>query len=354
MTSKAWQGLSPRMSERDYGIEHWSSPVWRAGAVTWLDERLAEAGLTRTGEVRQPHLRPWATALAAPTSAGTVWLKAAGPVTAFEVGLYELLARIAPDDILMPIAVDVARGWVLLPDGGTPLRGLLSGDELVDAFAGALRRYGALQRTLAPHTARLLELGLADMRPAALPGRFDEAVQAVRAFVETSGSEEDREPFQRAAGMGDEVAAWCEQLADAPGVPTLDHNDLHTRNVLLGGAAGDRALVYDWGDSVVAHPFASMLVPLSFMQRHVLSCGSNDPRLMRLRDAYLGAFEDLAEPAELVATLELACRAGKIVRALTWDRVLRSLHPADVDESWRRTPLDCLASLTEAGWIGSW
>jgi hypothetical protein len=50
--------------------------------VTWLDERLAASGIRRTGEVSQPHLRPWATALRAPTDRGPVWLKASGPETA--------------------------------------------------------------------------------------------------------------------------------------------------------------------------------------------------------------------------------------------------------------------------------
>jgi hypothetical protein len=67
------------------GVEVWSSASWRELAVSWLDEQLAAAAIQRTGQVQQPHLRPWATALKAPTSHGPVWLKAAGPGTAFEV-----------------------------------------------------------------------------------------------------------------------------------------------------------------------------------------------------------------------------------------------------------------------------
>ena len=43
---------------------------------------------------------------------------------------------------------------------------------------------------------------------------------------------------------------------------------------------------------------------------------------MRARDAYLGEFRDLGPHAELVATLELACRVAKVARALTWERAL--------------------------------
>ena len=78
--------------------------------MAWLDEQLAAAGRTRTGEVEQPRIRPWATVLRAPTDGGVVWLKAAAPATAFEVGLYGVLARVVPDRVLTPLAADAGRG----------------------------------------------------------------------------------------------------------------------------------------------------------------------------------------------------------------------------------------------------
>ena len=63
----------------------------------------------------------------------------------------------------------------------------------------------------------------------------------------------------------------------------VDHNDLHDRNVLPAGANG-QFRYYDWGDSVVAHPFASMLLPLSLQPP---SAGD------RVRDAYLAAWCDV-------------------------------------------------------------
>jgi Ser/Thr protein kinase RdoA (MazF antagonist) len=34
----------------------WSTAEWLSGAVSWLDDRLAAAGIERTGEVTQPRL----------------------------------------------------------------------------------------------------------------------------------------------------------------------------------------------------------------------------------------------------------------------------------------------------------
>src|SRR5215210_4091103 len=154
-------------------VRLWCSAAWREQAVGWIDRRLADAGRARTGEVEQPRVRPWATVLRASTEDGDVWMKAAGPATAFEAGLYELLAGEAPGDVLVPLAVDVPRGWILLPDGGP------SGGE--DALPAALGQYGRPQRALAPHADALPALGVPDMRPEVMPERFEEALEAARA-----------------------------------------------------------------------------------------------------------------------------------------------------------------------------
>ena len=288
--------------------------------------------------------------LCAPTTGGRVWLKAEGPNQAFEVDLYELLGKVAPAGVLTPLAIDAERAWVLLPDGGQTLAELLEGDALAAAWADALPRYVALQRAVAPHADRLLELGVTDMRAATIPGRFAQAVEVVRGYVDAHGDDEDRAALTRAAALGPQVAVWARELAGAPGGVTLDHGDLHARNVLLRDG---RATFFDWGDSVVAHPFSSMLVTLTVLQKRALDgCELDDPRLLAVRDAYLDGFADLAPHGELVETLELACRLAKIGRALTWEWVIRSLRPADVVDEWRRAPLACLRSLADDPYLG--
>ena len=65
---------------------------------------------------------PWSAVLRIPTGDGTVWMKASAPTTAFEVPMYAVLARVAPERILIPIAADPERAWLLLPDGGSAPR----------------------------------------------------------------------------------------------------------------------------------------------------------------------------------------------------------------------------------------
>ena len=101
---------------------------------------------------------------------------------------------------------------------------------------------------------------------------------------------------------------------------------------------------YDWGDSVVAHPFAAMLVPLGLVRR-----GPGDAGLRRARDAYLDVFADRAPRDELAETLALACRVATIARALTWHRALQAARDQGepVDPEWATAPLETLATLLD-------
>ena len=320
----------------------WTSAAWREQAAGWIDRRLGEAGLERTGEVEQPRVRPWATVLRAPTTGGDVWMKAAGPATAFEAGLYELLAREAPDDVLAPLAVDAPRGWMLLPDGGPSLAARLDGGGWAEELATALGQYGRLQRALAPHAGELPSLGVPDMRPELIPERFPEALEAARASAPSvppagAPSPSAASPAGTLAAveaLTDDVARWCERLAASPVPASLDHNDLHQDNVLGTGPYR----FYDWGDAVLAHAFAAMLVPAQVLA---------GPQLARARAAYLEAFADLAPPDELTAELELACRVARIARTLTWERALRSARDQDepLDPFFAHAPYEELVAL---------
>jgi len=146
--------------------------------------------------------------------------------------------------------------------------------------------------------------------------------------------------------------SWCERLAAAPGAASLDHNDLHPWNMLVPGLGQpDRVRFYDWGDAVIAHPFAAMLVPLGWTQRR-LGISLHGPELAQIRDAYVHVFSDLAPHAQLVATLELACRVGKVARVLTWTRAIAQSDPGQLDEQYANAPLACLRSLLDSSYVG--
>lgn len=307
--------MTGHLPDGEPGIDVWGDPRWRASATAWLDDQLREAGLERTGEVTQPYLRPWATVLSAPTTGGRVWLKAMAPGTIFEVGLYELLVRVAPGNVLTPIASDPTRGWILLPDGGASLADRLDGNDLLEHMLIALPQYAELQRSTMPHVGALLDLGLGDLRPSLLPGRFDDALAACL----------DPDILARLVSLRPRFVDWCLRLAESPIGASLEHNDLHPWNILGVGsgvpatAPPTAAIFYDWGDSVVAHPFGSAVGSVSRVRR-MLRRQPDHRDVRRMREAYLEGFDDLGDRRDLDKTLDLACQVAKAARAVVWDR----------------------------------
>jgi len=95
--------------------------------------------------------------------------------------------------VLIPLAMDQARGWILLPDGGPTLGERTSGQELVDGLDAALMPYGRLQRALEPEVGAMLAVGVPDMRPAVMPARLREG---------RSGSMSRRQDGRRGCGEG--------------------------------------------------------------------------------------------------------------------------------------------------------
>ncbi|CRK60381.1 hypothetical protein [Alloactinosynnema sp. L-07] len=293
--------------------------------VNWMDEQLAAAGISRTGDVGEPRVRPWSTVLTAPTTTGPVWLKTTSAATGFEAALYEILHELAPHRVLEPIAVDTERGWLLLPDGGAPVGWDLPPDDLAAILVDVLPRYGVLQRDVAPQVDRMLAAGVADMRPEVMPTRFAAAVSAVGGFPEVEAREAD-------------FLGWCARLTESPVPACLDHNDLHPANILLTDPTDpDAVRFYDWGDAVIAHPFAAMFVPLKVLLDKL---GPQAAGTLRVRDAYLEAFTDLAPRAELAADLDLACRVAKVARTLVWARAIAT-DPGE----WADAPRETLGTL---------
>lgn len=276
----------------------WTSPDFLQAAVAW-------AGVPLTGEPTQPHVRPWSTVLRLPTADGPLWLKACGPGTSYEVRLLQSLAAYDAPHVLRPVAADPRRGWVLLPDGGPRLRELLDRDADLTRWESVLVHYAALQRRLEGRP--LPELP--DQRPARVPEQLD-------ALLADVPVEPDLLPRLRA--LQPRLAGWCEELAGAAILPTLQHDDLHDGNVFV--RRGD-TVVHDLGDSCLAHPFGSLLVVLrSVAARWGLESGA--PELRRLRDVYLEAWTDLHSRTELELLALLATRVAKVGRAMAWQRAL--------------------------------
>ncbi len=294
----------------------WLEPTWQAEAISWVDEQLDRLGRRRVGAVEQPHVRPWSTVMAVPTSAGNVWFKAAGPGTAYEARLLEALASWGTPMLLRPLAIEVDRGWLLLPDGGTRLRDGLRGRAGVEEWKRLLPAYASLQRDLGQRATTLVDLGVPDLRPASLPSLFARLIEGPATGLDDA----DR---HRLRGLVPEYREWCGALELSGIEASLQHDDLHDGNVFFGPAADDstgNARIFDWGDAVVAHPFGTLLATLRSIASRDAAVGRTE--LLALRDAYLEPWTAEQPRIALNQTVGIALRAGAVGRAFAWERAL--------------------------------
>ena len=294
----------------------WDDPTWRQDVLDWIASRLGREVDLDGLMVR---LRPWSVVIRIPTpEAGPIWFKANPPSSAFEPALMAALGEWTPEHVLHPIAVDPARSFSLLPDGGA-----LMTAPAATSWIAPLQQYAELQRSLSPYADDLLRIGVPDLRPEVIMVRFDELVEEVVGDNRIADVE----------AMRPRIADWVDELAGSGIAATLDHSDLHESQIFQ--PRGGRYAFFDWGDASVGHPFTTLLVPLRNIRE---AFGADAAR--SARDAYLDGWPGDRDKLRRVA--HIACRLGPISRSLSWMRIFigerAPVH--DYVSGWLRVLLD--------------
>jgi hypothetical protein len=313
------------------GARTWLDPAWRAAALAWVEETLGGLGRRAIGPVEQPHVTPWSTAMRIPTEHGPVWFKASGPGPAHEGPLLQRFRELRIARVLLPLAVHPDRPWLLFDDGGPTLRATRpagDGDHDLIAWERILTEYAELQRSVEVDSATLLAVGTPDGRPERLPVELerlldDEAMWSRADPDERVAADHARRRLREAGGL---VQAAVGELASTRIPSTVQHDDLHGGNILVG-PEGDR--FFDWGDAVVAHPFGTMTTTFNSIA-HKTGRGLDDPAFERLCDVYTEAWADLLPRRAAPGVAALARDLGCIGKALAWERALQDLEPDEM------------------------
>jgi hypothetical protein len=306
----------------------WRDASWLATINAWIDSELARLRLRSTGPREQPHVRPWSTVFRVPTNDGDLYCKAVWPPQAHEAALAAALASWLPQLVPEVIAIRPATGWLLVRDAGQRLREILKEERDVARWEDVLVRYAEAQIQLAPRTTAIVQLGVLDCRPSAVPARFVALLEDSRALRLGLPDGLSADELVRLRALLPRVGAWCEMLAASKIPATLEHNDFHDGNVCLRDGT---YRVFDWGDACVTHPFACLRVGLRSIA-HTLELATDGPEITRLRDAYLEPWTAFAPRTQLLADLQPALILAALCRAFSWHLVASHLDPPLLDE----------------------
>jgi hypothetical protein len=233
---------------------------WRHAAEHWTRAELAEQGIDVTGSFEQTRIRPWSTQLTVPTDVGRVWFKANCASMAFEPALQTELARLAPEAVDRPVAVELERGWMLTVDRGATLGDVSEPDA--DDWQRVLRGAVGLQRVAADHGPDLIAAGLPDCRPSTVVGRFDRFVDVLSTLPSEHPAHVPHDLRVQLAGARPRLVDAADELAASTLPTTWQHGDLHPWNVF----ATDGRL-FDFGDGQWAHAAEVLSVPEAWIAR---------------------------------------------------------------------------------------
>jgi Phosphotransferase enzyme family len=310
-------------------MNFWEAPGWIDQAGEWIDIQVEQLGLMRTGALDQPHQRPWSTVFTVPTDAGILYFKAAAPSLAHEAALTQTLAEWFPGCVPAPLASDLDRGWMLLPDHGPPkgqrLRELVRAEGSPNHWFDILANYADLQITLSSRLNELLELRVPDRRLERLPELYGNLLLNEEFLLQDQPDGLDPFMIEQLHRCLPDLAARCQELADGPIPESLNHGDFHDGNVFVHA---DHSWFFDWGDASITHPFFSLRTVFVSLENS-LGWVEGSPKVNPLRDAYLEPWTALAPLSELREVFTLSQRLGPIVSALSWLRVVSST-PADL------------------------
>jgi Phosphotransferase enzyme family len=135
---------------------------------------------------------------------------------------------------------------------------------------------------------------------------------------------------ERLAAFQPLVRNLAAELTLSPVPVSLEHGDLHGNNVLVGSggvpatASSIRIRLFDWGDAVVAHPFATLTTTLGSIGYYA-GLDAYGPELEPVLEAHVAAWADLAPHATLRRHATLAMDLGHIGKVAAWERALQGL-----------------------------
>ena len=304
-----------------------ATDAWRDEATSWIRDELAATGRQVTSEIEQRRIRPWSTQLVVPTDRGTVWFKGNCPALAFEPAVHRALASLEPDEVDVPLAVDEAAGWMMTADRGATLGD--SHDATLEDWQAVVRLAATLQRRVATQGAVLRGAGLPDCSPVTVPARYRWLIEQLAQLPEDHPSHLTPEVRAELEAGQSVVEEAVETLDAAPLPVTLQHGDLHPRNVFVVDGS---MRMFDFGDAQWAHALEMLAVPYGYVTRL-----TTHP-WQAVLSAYAEVWSDVIDPAELESLMTPAMVTHAVNRSFTW---LGSIVGAQAHElaEWGDAPL---------------
>jgi hypothetical protein len=305
----------------------WERRDWFQTASNWFLYQVDKLGYQATGSVRQ-FKAAWAPSclLTVNTAQGRIFFKAAYDKPPGEVALTLALAEKWPEYVPAPLVADVQQNWMLMPDFKLS-EGNKPGLEQFPEIAGIFGRIQAGSVEFMEEWEKL-DCPVHDLEHLSA---FAANISELAPVLSQEGTGLREWTIERLVGNVPGLIRSCEQLAEYDIPDTLVHQDFRDDNIFLDDG---RIQIYDWADTVIAHPFFSMFRVLEYSERVGLGkqpgrgvMKIEEPLLERVLDAYLGEFSDYGSGERLREAFDVSRKLQKLFQMLRIVRELEFLEP---------------------------
>jgi hypothetical protein len=310
-------------------VRRWTSAEWTQTADAWVGCRLAELGRRISGEPVTYRARFWSVVRCYPSVEGLVWFKENNPGHRFEAGLVAALARLAPDDVIVPIAADRERSWLLTDDQGTTLTHADVGDQPTRCIV--VRALARLQCALLGRLDLTEHPGIIELAPSTAGERVRAVAREWASLKPGHPLRPSPEMLRRTEAAAEVLDRRTESLSDT--VPLdLELNDVYSANIFADRSTGTlRPRFFDFGNAIWGHPFVSVH---GFLDSVVEWTGAPLSRTGRaeLLDVYLTVWRDHldADPQVLRSDLAVAEALVGVHRLVSWLRLVPHADPLEI------------------------
>lgn len=253
---------------------------------------------------------PWSQVYLITTDKGVLYLKCLAEPFIVELAVLEYLQVKYPQMVPNVLASNYEQRCLLMTDSGFTLRSDLKDNYSAHYPLKALKMCAKIQIGTHQELKKLIASGVPDWRLQSMPMIYDKVLSWENVLIKDGLTESDFERIQKLKPFFESI---CDELSQFNIPQTLEHCDFQDNNVLI---KDQQVIINDWGDSIVSHPFFSLISFLHSAKRnhhiskdsnlyHALKMGYlNEWRAFETKERCLQAFElaKLIHPIKFVAS----------------------------------------------------
>ncbi len=273
--------------------------------ICWFTSYLKDKEYVIKGSVEPVRLMPWSEVYRVLTDKGYLYLKKMTKPFSIEAKLIQHLSK--KHQSMLPKIVDYDETHLvfIMEEAGSPLRYRLKEKYEIVLINKALTLYANLQKESINEVSELIELGVPDWRLEKLPGLYQKLLNFKDLFIKDGL---DFTEFEALVQLAPKFENLCQQLGQYRIPETLEHGDFQDNNFLI---QNNHLTINDWGDSVISHPFFSLISFLwSAKRNHNLLEGSEN--YLYLKSRYLNQWLEYESSERIEEAFQIATKINSI------------------------------------------